>query len=283
MKKIVHILLLLFVQEALISQDIDAERMMNRTHRQSNYRKALRKPLETKLLRIKNYSDSIFPNDLVLNFRNIVSLEINGLDDSVKAPLPALPKLRIDPVRLKQLTELRCLSINGFDLSLFPEELCTLGQLQGLALDECSIKALPPCISSLSELTYLRLRINELKGLPEEFGELPKLENLDVGNNKLVSVPVPVSRLRALKELTLSNVESDRIISPLAGRSVGIYINQVDLLGSYETVRLMLASGHLQRFSADTGFCNDLWLFIGKLRSDHLMSPAVRIGNSGCR
>jgi hypothetical protein len=273
---------LFFICEVLISQTLDAHRVLNRTRRHSNYKKALRNPLKTTLLRIKNYPDSVFPNDSVLKFRNIVSLEIDGLDDSIRPPFPALRKLRIDAVKLKQLSQLRCLSIVGFDLSNFPEELCALNELQGLELDICHIKTLPACFSSLSELTYLGLRINELTSLPEEFGQLPKLEHLDIGNNRLISVPVPISRLRSLKRLWLGNAESNKTFLPVEGRPVGLYVNQIDFLGSYETVRLILASGHVWQLSADIGICDDLWLFIGKLRSDHLMGPVV-IGKSGCR
>lgn len=281
LNKNIYILFLFFSCGVLISQSFDAERVINRTRRHKNYQKALRNPEKTALLRVKNYTDTVFPNDSILKFHNLISLEIDGLQDSVIPPFTALPKLHINLAKLKQLSQLRCLSIIGFDLSAFPEELCALSELKGLTLDICHINSLPSCISSLSELTYLSLRINELTALPEEFGQIPKLEHLDLGNNKLTTVPVPISRLRSLKRLWLGNAESGKSFLPVQGRPVGLYVNQLDLLGSYETVRLILASGHVWQFSADIGICEDLWLFLAKLKTDHLLGP-VAIGKSGC-
>jgi|GEM_PF-6873113 len=276
MKCILYTILLLVCSAFFNAQDTKTDKAMRRINKRASLEKALKDPEGTTRLYIKHYKDSVFPNGEILQFKNLVSLSIQGFSVwNFKTDTTIFPMLRIDSTKMRQLPNLRYLSICGFDFSNFPEELFILEQLKGMTLSVCKIKTLPPSISKLTELSYLELRINELVAFPEELTKLETLETLNLCNNKFTIIPPQIAGLKSLNHLDLSNVESDKFIPATPKVPVDININCIDYLANYETLRAILSSEKMRRLSGHIPKNIDHMPLFEKLNNDQILNKAA--------
>jgi len=103
------------------------------------------------------------------------------------------------PESLREVTQLRFLTLEENHLTTLPEWIGDFGELQLLELTNNEIAALPKSFIRLKQLSALHLRGCRLSSLPDGFEDLEQLWTLDLGNNELGHFP---EVLRKLKNLT---------------------------------------------------------------------------------
>ena len=81
------------------------------------------------------------------------------------------------------------LSLADNNLEKLPSEIKELTQLRSVTLSRNKIPSLPPFMSTLSLLKTLLLDNNRLNSLPEEFSLLKKLETLNISFNSFSVLP----------------------------------------------------------------------------------------------
>ncbi|MEO8590818.1 MAG: hypothetical protein ABI432_15690 [Flavobacteriales bacterium] len=156
-----------------------------------------------------DYTDTVFPNEALLRLKNIESVHMRGLTYERKRKVFAVPpiRLRIDTVKLKQLTCLKYVSLSGFDLRIPPEGLSVITDLEGLDLTLCHLESMPKDIGRMRKLRALVLRLNYLSDLPQEMAELDSLRSIDMVNNHFRHLPTALAGCASLERIYLSNDE----------------------------------------------------------------------------
>ncbi|KAI4321465.1 hypothetical protein MLD38_034840 [Melastoma candidum] len=183
--------------------------------------------LETLALGFNSLSGSI-PADLDRCSKlQYLDLGNNGFSGSFP-DIPSLGELRYLYVNKSGLTggfpwssllnmkKLVVLSVgdNGFDESLFPEEVLEFMDLNWLYLSNCRIQGMiPPGIGKLSKLINLELSMNNITGeIPKEIGNLVNLWQLELYKNGLTGkFPTGMRNLTKLEnfDASLNYLEGD--------------------------------------------------------------------------
>jgi Leucine-rich repeat (LRR) protein len=159
---------------------------------------------------------------------------INGLPDSLQAPLQDATKLILDETALITLpawvftlpkltefslqnaisfeslpeltqenTSLTKLTITNAKIKELPSSISSLQALETLHIEGCQLKELPASICSISSLKELILPSNKLKALPDQLGDLHSLNRLDLTKNQLSALPASLHSHEALEHLLL--------------------------------------------------------------------------------
>jgi hypothetical protein len=124
-------------------------------------------------------------------------LSLSGYEKKEPFKLAALPS------SLRQLTQLRELSLDDNRLTTLPDWFGELTQLQSLTLTANLLTVLPDSLRHLRQLHTLHVDANQLTEMPDWLGEL-KLIELSLFMNKLTALPNSFSQLSHLKRLSLS-------------------------------------------------------------------------------
>jgi Leucine-rich repeat (LRR) protein len=88
-----------------------------------------------------------------------------------------------------------------------------LQQLKYLSLDGLSLKEFPAEALELTKLEYLDLSCNSLSTLPGNIGKLTNLKELELTNNCFTNCPPELSRLPSLIYFTMNNPERNSALS----------------------------------------------------------------------
>ncbi|GEM_PF-5684964 len=178
-------------------------------------------PKSVTAISISNYTDSIFPNEALVRFKNLERLQVLG-------PWHPWVKKRSKDLKLDFRSELadlfphlKRLSLLGFKQEEFPVELLQLKQLESLSLFAFGIQHLPENLDELQQLKLLELRMNCLESLPASLANMPNLEVLDLSNNALTRIPEVLFRCTAIQKLWIGNSEGHfQIHHPKMGTNV---------------------------------------------------------------
>jgi hypothetical protein len=109
------------------------------------------------------------------------------------------------PPELFDLTDLKCVYLNGNKLSKLPSAIAKLSNLEELYIYANKLTTLPESIGALQELTHLDLFDNNLIALPKEISKLDKLRFLDISFNELALLPPELGRLENISTLDFIN------------------------------------------------------------------------------
>lgn len=112
-------------------------------------------------------------------------------------------RLAFLPPALKNLTQLRVLSLHDNYLMSVPDCIENLTQLVWLALHNNHLTSVPESIESLTQLRMLSLHSNLLTSVPQSLSTLTQLSVLSLHHNFLTSVPKSIKHLTQLRELAL--------------------------------------------------------------------------------
>jgi hypothetical protein len=103
------------------------------------------------------------------------------------------------PIELSYFTNLEELDLNGNDLSTANlNKLTGLQNLRKLSLQECNLTIFPRSILKLSMLEVLTVFNNKISNIPDELYNLANLKELTIGNNPLKDLSPKVSNLKNL-------------------------------------------------------------------------------------
>jgi Leucine-rich repeat (LRR) protein len=108
------------------------------------------------------------------------------------------------PDWIESLHSLEYLNLNVNNINNLPMSIGSLDNLEELLLWKNELQKLPNSICSLRSLRYLNLRLNYLKILPADIGKLINLIDLNLHDNKLTKIPDSISSLNSLETLNLS-------------------------------------------------------------------------------
>ncbi|NVM54294.1 MAG: leucine-rich repeat domain-containing protein [Candidatus Helarchaeota archaeon] len=144
---------------------------------------------------------------------NLSSLKRLILDNN---PISRLPDTMKNLTNLHTLSLVNTSSYYNFELTEFPEVICSITSLKNLYLERNRIKSLPDCIGQLKNLRILSLNKTQIDQLPHSIGNLTLLESLLIEDCKLNSLPESIINLEYLINLNikgniLSNL-SDKVV-----------------------------------------------------------------------
>ncbi len=106
--------------------------------------------------------------------------------------------------RVKELVNLKSLSVTLTDVHALLPHLNRLVHLQKIYFQACQIREFPETLLELPRLHSLALGNNQIKELPQDFGRMTSLEYLNLSQNELTGLPDSFGQLRQLKTVVLS-------------------------------------------------------------------------------
>ena len=106
------------------------------------------------------------------------------------------------PEQLRELTQLKKLSLRGNRLIHLPKWLGELRRLESINLSQNRLIALPDSLGQLIRLQQLALWDNQLTALPNSLGQLIQLQQLYVWENQLTALPDSLGQLIQLQQLS---------------------------------------------------------------------------------
>lgn len=212
LKKAIYKVLILAICSSLIgcsAQKSASEKAIYGNKKGLSLDKALKKdPLLVKHLVLWNYTDSIFPNQSILQFPNLTHLEVRGPRERPdKNPNFRQTKLLIDSTGLSNLSGLLYLELWVFNFKVFPKTLLQLDSLEGLLFIATELTEIPSEIDKLSKLEFLSIRLNNVSSLPNSISNMRELKYLDLGNNSFTNIPKVLFNSPSLEVVNLSNPE----------------------------------------------------------------------------
>jgi Leucine-rich repeat (LRR) protein len=154
----------------------------------------VKKADKIKKLYIANYTDSIFPNEILKKLTKIEKLVIysDNWDKNVHQNCPdmnfdqiEIDQLYFDTANLYLLKNLKSLTLFGFTLDSFPYQLHLLDSLEELNLIASSLNKFPINLSMFNRLKKLNLSINDILSIPDTVTFPNSLKVLRLSNNKL--------------------------------------------------------------------------------------------------
>jgi Leucine-rich repeat (LRR) protein len=132
----------------------------------------------------------------------------NGCDNEValKTTYLFLPdKIKIFPIEICKLINLKQLLLLNNDLDTIPKEISNLVNLEILYFENENLTEFPKEIGSLINLKALILRNSKSLKLSNEIYNLTNLEDLELSNNNLTELPKEICNFIKLKSLRLHN------------------------------------------------------------------------------
>jgi len=141
------------------------------------------------VIEFKDQRVYLYFDEIISNFKKLTTIKI----DSMKQ----LNKL---PIALKELKNLKEISITNCNIEIIPNWINGLMNLEIIDLQKNNIIKIPTEFAELKELVSLNLNGNQISEIPIEFVNLKKLENLNLGNNNFDLIP------EVLLELNIRNL-----------------------------------------------------------------------------
>lgn len=199
---------------------------------------------------ILNYTDSIFPNNELMKFKNIEYLSVYGRElkktkhDTIE--LDVL-KIQIDSTKLNYFKNLKYLEFVNFDFTSFPIEICSLNSLVSLSIALSFVEKIPNEISNLKSLEVLTLRLNNISTIPTEISKMDNLISLDLCNNHINKLPIEILEIKKLEKVIFSNYES--IKKDFIGYKWSFYtsVNKINYLEDIEILERILKKENIKQ------------------------------------
>ena len=141
------------------------------------------------VIEFKDQRVYLYFDEIISNFKKLTIIKI----DSMKQ----LNKL---PIALKELKDLKEISITNCNIEIIPNWINGLMNLEIIDLQNNNIIKIPKEFAELKELVSLNLNGNQISDIPIEFIDLKKLKNLNLGNNNFDIIP------EVLLELNIRNL-----------------------------------------------------------------------------
>lgn len=165
--------------------------------------------------------------EALANLKKLKKLKIRGFNTGDKLTNET-------PINLNGLKDLEELSIDGANLSTWPDGICTMPRLKLLSLRSNKLSGVPVCLGNLKQLETLVLQNNmltqslapigglgklqtlnlsscQLDTLVDFFGTLPDLKNLYLEQNQLKTLPNSIGLLTGLLSLHVSGNQLSRL------------------------------------------------------------------------
>lgn len=210
LEKLIQKILILTICSSLIAcsaQKSATEKAIYGSKKGLSLKEASRKdPLLVEHLVIWNYTDSIFPNQAILQFPNLTHLEVYAPWENNNADYRRA-EISIDSLGLTKLSGLLYLELINFNFKVFPKPLLQLGNLKGLLFALTGLTEIPGEIDKLSQLELLSIRLNNVSSLPISISNIRELKHLDLGNNLFTNIPKVLFDSPSLEVVNLSNPE----------------------------------------------------------------------------
>lgn len=252
-KTAIACLLLIFVSINIgFTQEIGIDKEYSAKHKKAkSIEKALKSKNyeEIKEIRIDYYTDSIFPNDDILKFKNVEMLIVMGPMQTKKGfPNITKPiKLKVDGKKLALLKNLKYLDLALFDLKVFPKEIFTLTQLKELTLYCNFINQIPPEIGNLKNLEMLVIMFQNIHSLPKEIASLEKLELLELNNNLFTELPLELKDLKSIKKIVIDNNHGAKSYFPFFNQALVAQTNRIKHNTQIERLKQILEIKTLEK------------------------------------
>jgi small GTP-binding protein len=157
--------------------------------------------------------------------KNLFQLSVNGTDITDYSFLKQLENiknlslgnmlLKKIPPQVFNLKTLQRLHIVSSNIISLPQEIEKLEKLQNLVL-YCKIKSIPDSIEKLKELTQIFMVSNSLTSLPKTIGKLSNLKELVLYGNSLKEIPSEIGMLSNLIKLDVHNNKIENLPSELS-------------------------------------------------------------------
>lgn len=139
---------------------------------------------------IKKFSENI------QKFKNLRKLTVNNQSGSVVEL----------PEELWNLTQLEYIDIINIQ-NLKPEGLKNLKNVKYLSLDGFGLERFPPEILELKKIEYLNLSCNFLSELPENISLLENLKEIELTSNCFTKIPPQLAKNKLLIYIVMNNAE----------------------------------------------------------------------------
>ncbi len=141
---------------------------------------------------------------------NIYEEELEELPNSINN-LPYLEELSIYnnqplyyiPPHIKDLTNLKVLTIENADFDNIPEEIYLIKNLEELRIDQNNIKIIPSTIEQLTNMKEFSLWNNYIEVIHDSILKLDKLTKLNIGFGDINDFPEIIFKLLNLKDLSI--------------------------------------------------------------------------------
>jgi len=192
----------------------------------------IKKAEEIRSLEIESYSDSIFPNEIILKFKHLETLVING----------KIGGLKIDTINIKRLSNVKDLVFLKVDFKIFPVDLYRIDSLKRLTIAFCKLEKISDSIKFFKNLNYLDLISNELNSIPETIKFLQNLKTLWLGNNNLTEIPAILIDCNNLERIGLNNPFNGTYSKnrELGNRRELKNLNQIDYVRDFDKLKTLL-------------------------------------------
>ncbi|MBT7609010.1 MAG: leucine-rich repeat domain-containing protein [Bacteriovoracaceae bacterium] len=189
--------------------------------------------MKSKLIKLKK-NQSTFPSE-VFGDTELTHLDI------ISEQLEVLPPL------IKNLTNLKMLSLNTQCLVALPDELSFLSKLEVLKVKNTSLSdisscnvpkqlktfiftnnkmtSIPPWIYTLKKLEHLDFTGNQITALEDEIINLSNLHRLILDRNNIVKVPLNLDKCEKLNHLSLDGNPLSLEIKEMLSSKFGVWFN----------------------------------------------------------
>ncbi|MFA6401707.1 MAG: hypothetical protein WCX31_08795 [Salinivirgaceae bacterium] len=158
-------------------------------------------------LAIDAYSDEFFPNDLILEFPNLETLQVSGVIRPGRSGISTnkfIKTIQIDTAKLNKLPKLKTLIIGGLAFTEFPIVLSNLTSLKKIELIYSNIDTIPDGIVNFIHVTEFNFACNRIVFVTPEISKLQGVQSIDLANNKLKNIPEGLL-IRKYDRLNLGN------------------------------------------------------------------------------
>lgn len=131
-------------------------------------------------------------------FTNLTSLTNINLNDN---------KLKILPIELYSLPDLRILKLNNNQISYLSSHIGKLTRLETFSISNNLLQKLPSAIKFLTNMKKFDVSKNKINSLPIELGQLKQVESLFIDGNWFTAIPNTIYYMKNLKEICLEWME----------------------------------------------------------------------------
>lgn len=228
---------------------------LNRIYGQERYRsnviaiESKKLPLKKKdkvtFLHIKNYRDSIFPNDNLFLFKNLTNIAISF--PSTWIGKNNQNKIKIDTAKLKKLEKIESLFFEGLVIKAFPSELSYLKNLKHLQIQYTLIDSLPSEIRNFKKLSSLILGANKISYIHPNITQLDSLIELVLYDNNFKEFPKCL--------LDIPNIET---ISLVNYPYVGNFSNEINYFDHIQELIIAINKPSLKGIMIDVKKCSEM-------------------------
>lgn len=206
-------------------------------------------------LSITHYSDTIFPNDVILKLPNLKELYIHG---KTFRPITykGLTRIKIDTVKIKTL-KIEELGIQGFNLNSVPVGLSKIKSLKKLVVNYNNLDSITDNIANFAHLEELNLMGNCLVYISPKIKHLKNIKTLDLAHNRFKNIPESIVHMDNLKRIHLGN--------NYGRKSFGFNFNDLDFSKLHEIEKLYMLLIRCERVGVGFEKCINKEYIINKI------------------